>query len=167
MNDEYASKALRKILRDTPDGSTAPELAKTLGVTADAVRKALKRMPDSYISDWMRVHYNGAYTAIWKVVVPPPDMPCPEIQNWQGRGFKACDPDWLEKQQAREANRKLLKQRLANRNGDTVLLHSFVDTKPKPVVPSDMKSKRVDETPKQRHVPQKTVWQPVKPWSKT
>lgn len=160
MTEEHASKALRRILRASADGATVPDLAKALGVTPDAVRKSLKRMPDTYISDWFRVHYNGAYTAIWKVVVPPPDVPCPDIQNWQGRGFKACDPYWLEKQQAREANRKLMKQRLANRNGEAAeTLH---------VAPDVVKPIRDVEVPKQQHVPQKkTVWQPIKPWSKT
>lgn len=156
MSRGHTSKLLRQILRANTHGMTTPELVNITGITPDGMRKALRGMPDTYIAEWREHPVNRTQMAVWKVVVPPTDAPCPTVPSWKGRGFKPANPNWLEIAQKREARRKRSMQLEADRKAKKAVTR---------VAPSDMKPKRVDETPKQRHVPEKTVWQPVKPWS--
>ncbi len=68
---------IRALLREHADGMTVDELALILRVEkSNAIRTALKQMPDAYIDRWTRPGL-GMYTAVWCVVVPPEDCPRP------------------------------------------------------------------------------------------
>ena len=68
---------IRALLREHEDGMTVDELALILRVEKEnAVRTALKQMPDTYIDRWRKPRM-GTYTAVWCVVVPPPNCPKP------------------------------------------------------------------------------------------
>ena len=68
---------IRALLREHPDGMDVEELAAILRVEmSNAVRTALKQMPDTYIDRWRKVGFSP-YTAVWCVVVPPENCPRP------------------------------------------------------------------------------------------
>lgn len=72
---------IRALLREHEDGMTVDELALILQVDmSNAVRTALKQMPDAYIDRWRAIN-GGPYAAVWCVVVPPPNCPKPETQD--------------------------------------------------------------------------------------
>lgn len=77
---------VRKLLRSEKFfevGATCQALADIIGRKADAIRHALKGMPDAYIFKWVpgRPRRNGRrsgrYAQVWRVVVPPKDCPPP------------------------------------------------------------------------------------------
>ena len=68
---------IRALLREHADGMDVEELAAILRVgMSNAVRTALKQMPDAYIDHWRKVG-SSPYTAVWCVVVPPENCPRP------------------------------------------------------------------------------------------
>lgn len=75
-----ARPAIRELLRQHPDGLTTTEIARVVPDLKDsnAARQALLRMPDAYIDRWQsRFAARGQYSAVWCVVVPPPNCPYP------------------------------------------------------------------------------------------
>ena len=68
---------LRALLRANPDGLSIAEIAELTGRDNDNVRKTLLSMPDVYRDRWDGPN-RGQYTAVWCVVVPPPDCPKPK-----------------------------------------------------------------------------------------
>lgn len=72
--------AIRALLREYPDGMTIAAIRQHIpGISSDEVaNKALRRMPDVYIDRWIKLRgARGQYSAIWCVVVPPPNCPYP------------------------------------------------------------------------------------------
>lgn len=72
--------AIRELLRAHPDGLTTTEIALLVPALRDnkAAAKALHTMPDAYIDRWyLRPGSRAQYTAVWCVVVPPPNCPYP------------------------------------------------------------------------------------------
>jgi hypothetical protein len=68
---------IRALLREHEDGMTVDELALILRVDmSNAVRTALKQMPDAYIDRWQKTK-QGPCTAVWCVVMPPENCPRP------------------------------------------------------------------------------------------
>ena len=70
------AKRARQMLRNNPDGLTVRELATALGANDSNVRSRLRLMPDVYIDRY--VFTATTPTAVWCVVVPPPNCPKPE-----------------------------------------------------------------------------------------
>lgn len=66
---------IRALLRDNTDGLTCVEIAARVGAAPEVAYNALRRMPDAYIDRW---NLPKPYTAVWCVVVPPPNCPRPE-----------------------------------------------------------------------------------------
>lgn len=64
-------------MRQYPAGRTTAQLSSLTGLTSDAVRKALEKMPDAYISGWIQ-SYKTPPSAIWAVVIPPANAPKPK-----------------------------------------------------------------------------------------
>lgn len=77
----FATQAVRKLLRDNPDGLEVNAIASSLGRGAESIRKLLKTMPDAYIDRWMLYGKKGMPSAVWCVVVPPADCPRPEAKR--------------------------------------------------------------------------------------
>jgi hypothetical protein len=72
---------IRALLREHEDGMTVDELALILRVDmSNAVRTALKQMPDAYIDRWRKAAL-GPWTAVWCVVVPPENCPKPSDEQ--------------------------------------------------------------------------------------
>jgi hypothetical protein len=75
----FATHAVRKLLRDNPDGMDAGTIANKLDREPKNIRKLLNTMPDAYIDRWVR-HRGTPPIAIWCVVVPPENCPRPETK---------------------------------------------------------------------------------------
>ena len=76
----FATHAVRKLLRDNPDGMDVGTIANNLEREPGNIRKLLHTMPDAYIDRWTRFGGIGRHTAIWCVVVPPENCPPPETK---------------------------------------------------------------------------------------
>ena len=72
----YATKTIRQLLRENPDGLDVGTIANAVDREIGNVRKRLKEMPDAYIDRWEKT--GRMYAAIWCIVVPPDDCPRPK-----------------------------------------------------------------------------------------
>lgn len=74
---------LRRLLRASPDGLTLLELADRTGHRSSVIHKRLLGMPDVYIDRWLKnpPGRGRPYSAIWVVVVPPPNCPHPNKET--------------------------------------------------------------------------------------
>ena len=77
-NVTYTRTKIRKLLQESPDGLTAPQMADYLGVPTSNIYGIVRMMPDTYIDRWDRPDRNQPYSAYWCVVIPPEDCPHPE-----------------------------------------------------------------------------------------
>lgn len=71
---------IRDLLRNKPDGMTAPELCKRTGYRDNQIRTALQRMPETYVDRWeLAIRRSGyPYVAVWCLSdTPQPDCPKP------------------------------------------------------------------------------------------
>ena len=75
MRTKPYSERIRATLRKCPEGMTAQEIAADYRLHHQHITSTLKRMPDAYIADWVKVREGapGRKSALWKVVVPPPN----------------------------------------------------------------------------------------------
>lgn len=73
----HATRSIRQLLRDNPDGLDVGTIANALDREPGNVRSRLKDMPDAYIDRYDGPR-RGQYTAIWCVVTPPDNCPHPE-----------------------------------------------------------------------------------------
>lgn len=81
QSDSHMSKKsnqtqIRFMLRLWPDGMTALDLSKQIGVGANSISVSLKAMPDAYIDRWIKKN-RGPYAAVWCVVDVPENCPKP------------------------------------------------------------------------------------------
>lgn len=75
------SKKIRALLREADEPMTVNELAARLDVLRTSVSRTLNHnMPDAYIKDW-RESYRVRASALWTVVVPPPNAPEPPAKR--------------------------------------------------------------------------------------
>ena len=66
----------RKLLRKHPDGLTAKQIDEAFDYgNLPHVYRILNSMPDAYIDRWQRT--GKRLSAVWCVVVPPPNCPKP------------------------------------------------------------------------------------------
>lgn len=72
----YATKHIRQLLREHPDGLTLKTIAERVDRAEGTVRQLLSSMPDTYIDRWDGPT-RGQYAAVWCVVVPPDNCPHP------------------------------------------------------------------------------------------
>jgi hypothetical protein len=72
------NKEVRQALRDNPDGLRVAEIVVATGAPENTVNRLLRNMPDAYIDRWVHRGTQKHLSAIWCVVVPPPDCPKPE-----------------------------------------------------------------------------------------
>lgn len=80
MGSNVRINQTRNLLRANPDGMTAKQIDE--GINYDNlphVYRILKAMPDAYIDRWQRT--GKRLSAVWCVVVPPPNCPKPEIKK--------------------------------------------------------------------------------------
>jgi len=77
----FATHAVRKLLRDNPDGMDVGTIANTVDREPSNVRRMLETMPDAYIDRWTRFGGKGMPSAIWCVVIPPENCPRPETKR--------------------------------------------------------------------------------------
>jgi hypothetical protein len=73
----FATQAVRKLLRDNPDGLEVNTIASNLERDSDSIRRVLHTMPDAYIDRWVLYGKTGMPSAVWCVVVPPKNCPRP------------------------------------------------------------------------------------------
>jgi hypothetical protein len=138
------SQKLRDFMRQDSHGMTIAGLAESVKASPDSVRRSLKLMPDTYISEWVLNVGNGRFTSVWKIITPPADAPEPDENHPR---FKPCNPNWLT--DLRRQPRKVLQRAITppKKKSDTC-------------TPVERKSYHPE------HKPQKTNWVPVAPWPK-
>ena len=74
---------VRKILRETPEGLTANQIAEALGMHVSNARTALRAMPDVYVDRW-KYGKRGQYEKVWVAVHVPADCPHPRDKQFKG-----------------------------------------------------------------------------------
>jgi hypothetical protein len=72
-------KAIRRVLRENPDGLTTKELFDLIVPHIDrtVLGTALRNMPDTYVDRWQYIK-GSPPSAVWIAVVPPEDAPKPD-----------------------------------------------------------------------------------------
>lgn len=76
MGSNVRINRTRELLRNNPDGLTARQLNEILNMdNMPHMYRVLKSMPDAYIDRWQRT--GKRLSAVWCVVVPPPNCPKP------------------------------------------------------------------------------------------
>ena len=75
------NKEVRAALRAHPDGLTASQLHQIIEAPEGRMRSVLRSMPDAYIDRWQTRGTQNYLSAVWCVVVPPPNCPKPERKN--------------------------------------------------------------------------------------
>lgn len=68
--------AIRRVLREHPDGLTVKQLEAYTGFDTGSLRQALKIMPDCYIDRWLMC--KNQWGAVWCAVVVPENCPKPD-----------------------------------------------------------------------------------------
>lgn len=76
MGSNVRINKTRQLLRDNPDGLTAKQINEAFDMdNMPHVYRILKGMPDAYIDRWVKD--GKRLSAVWCVVVPPPNCPKP------------------------------------------------------------------------------------------
>lgn len=76
MGSNVRINRTRELLRNNPDGLTARQLNEILNMdNMPHMYRVLKSMPDAYIDRWVKD--GKRLSAVWCVVVPPPNCPKP------------------------------------------------------------------------------------------
>lgn len=78
MNTTQAQ--IRKLLRNSEDGLTPPEIGKILHRKSGHVHKILEVMEkiDAYVDRWEPCPCPGGFSPVWMVVTPPQSCPRPD-----------------------------------------------------------------------------------------
>lgn len=129
---------LRNLLLDNPQGMTVYDLADADGSPHDTVISALYRGYGFYVGGWEKVN-TSHLRAIWMVVRVPDRAPKPA-------GFEQID----EKEAALQRKRIELRRRKVEEREKLQAIRK--------------KLKKQAPKTEPDHVPEKTFWQPVKPW---
>lgn len=76
MGSNVRINKTRELLRDNQDGLTAKQIAQVFDYdNMPHMYRILKSMPDAYIDRWVKD--GKRLSAVWCVVVPPPNCPKP------------------------------------------------------------------------------------------
>lgn len=76
MTTKTSQQLIRDYLRANPKGVDTSKIAKILGLKSPTAFANLKAMPDTYIAAWRITPHR---TAVWRIVIPPPDCPPPPV----------------------------------------------------------------------------------------
>ena len=66
---------VRELLRAS-DGLTVAQIAQAVQTDTSHIHRMLNKFPDAYIDRWIK--RGNITTAVWCVVIPPPNCPRPE-----------------------------------------------------------------------------------------
>lgn len=69
---------VRELLRAS-DGLTVAQIAQAVQTDTSHIHRMLNKFPDAYIDRWIK--RGNITTAVWCVVVPPPNCPRPESRR--------------------------------------------------------------------------------------
>lgn len=172
---------LRKILLDNPEGLTIAELSKLDGSPQDVIMGALHRGYGFYIGGWTKM--NGVHwRAVWMVVRVPDRAPKPadaedvdkiEAEK-QRKRIERTRREAEERERLKAARAKLKRQRDEERERHAKE-QAEIKAQRKAVREQERierERRRAEKAAKKQppaprepsHVPEKTFWQPVKPW---
>lgn len=173
---------LRKILLEHPEGMTIAQLSKIDGSPQDTITGALNRGYGFYVGGWTKLH-GVHWRAVWMVVRVPDRAPKP---------VDAQDADQIEAEKQRKAieykrrqlaereRLKAIRAKLKRQRDEERERHANEQAKIKAERKAVREQERLAreqrraerEAKKQKpaprepeYVPEKTFWQPVKPWS--
>jgi hypothetical protein len=71
-------KLAREVLRAS-DGLTVEQVAQAADIGLSRAYRIINAMPDAYIDRWIK--RGNITTAVWCVVIPPPNCPRPESRR--------------------------------------------------------------------------------------
>jgi hypothetical protein len=71
-------KLAREVLRAS-DGLTVEQVAQAADIGLSRAYRIINAMPDAYIDRWIKT--GRRLTAVWCVVIPPPNCPRPESRR--------------------------------------------------------------------------------------
>jgi hypothetical protein len=71
-------QVVRDLLR-AGDGMTVKQLAEAVNTDTSHIHRMLNKFPDAYIDRWIK--RGNITTAVWCVVIPPPNCPRPESRR--------------------------------------------------------------------------------------
>jgi hypothetical protein len=71
-------KLAREVLRAS-DGLTVEQVAQAANIGLSRAYRIINAMPDAYIDRWIK--RGNITTAVWCVVIPPPNCPRPESRR--------------------------------------------------------------------------------------
>jgi hypothetical protein len=69
---------VRELLRAS-DGLTVAQIAQAVQTDTSHIHRMLNKFPDAYIDRWIKS--GNHITAVWCVVIPPPNCPRPESRR--------------------------------------------------------------------------------------
>ena len=69
---------MRELLRAS-DGMTVAQIAQAVQTDTSHIHRMLNKFPDAYIDRWIK--RGNITTAVWCVVIPPPNCPRPESRR--------------------------------------------------------------------------------------
>ncbi len=69
---------VRELLRAS-DGMTVAQIAQAVQTDTSHIHRMLNKFPDAYIDRWIK--RGNITTAVWCVVIPPPNCPRPESRR--------------------------------------------------------------------------------------
>jgi hypothetical protein len=69
---------VRELLRAS-DGMTVAQIAQAAQTDTSHIHRMLNKFPDAYIDRWIKS--GNHITAVWCVVIPPPNCPRPESRR--------------------------------------------------------------------------------------
>jgi hypothetical protein len=69
---------VRELLRAS-DGLTVAQIAQAVQTDTSHIHRMLNKFPDAYIDRWIK--RGNITTAVWCVVIPPPNCPRPESRR--------------------------------------------------------------------------------------
>lgn len=75
-------QALRKILRQHPDGLTANQLETLVPFSPSDIRRSLSAMPDVFVDRWVKGG-RGQYEKVWCAVHVPANCPHPKDRPYR------------------------------------------------------------------------------------
>lgn len=175
---------LRKLLLDNPQGMTVKDLADADGSPQDTIIAALYRNYGFYVGDWEKINSYHMH-AVWMVVRVPDRAPKPtgfedvteKQAEMQRKRIEYRRRKNSEREKLQAARAKLKAEREEQRRLDaiakfnakvereTVRMQERIERERRRAeIAAEKATKKQAAKAEPVHVPEKTFWQPVKPW---
>lgn len=162
-----------ELLLTNPQGLSVHDICEHVGSSYDVVQNMLYRTYGFYIARWDHQSTGKAFLrAIWRCVAVPPNArkPLRQAEGDETREeVKQRDQIKREKIALRERQERINKRLKAERDAARVAANEIkkqMKLEREQLREEARRSRVAEKIKKPAYVPEKTVWQPVKPWPK-